>query len=478
MSKVLNAVTPESSPVPTPKHRKAEYKIEVLIPPNISDPLNLNCGVDENEYEAKLISPGILKSGKKRKKSRNRKRARFAFSNQVHKKEACSKNQIFTHAIFFQDCEKDKAASQDVQGPSGPGPASKKPKFAKPEAKKDDKEDDAKNSSKGAKSSPTKPVSAGQKRPSSLQQTPSPAKKPKATSQSEIVSPVVPQPGQLKTAKKHHHGAKNSLFKGGKGGQQQQPQKPKFKSKDEKFQYGNYKRYYGYRNPSREEDIRLKYFKSEWFEGKDVLDIGCNVGHVTMTVARRFKPKSVVGMDIDKSLIEIARKNVRHIASCRPRPLLRGVRFGDDEDGRDDEGGADEILDFPQSLPSVFGPLDPASSRLDPSATEDFPNNVKFICGNYVIDSDELLETIQPEFDVILCLSTTKWMHLNFGDEGLKRAFKRMHAQLKPGKIDRISLVIMQPTYRFNFRLYSIIRRSLDIGGPGLRVLREEEETY
>ena len=63
-----------------------------------------------------------------------------------------------------------------------------------------------------------------------------------------------------------------------------------------------------------------------------------------------------------------------------------------------------------------------------------FPQNVKFICGNYVLENDELLETIQPEFDVVVCFSTTKWIHLNFGDDGIKRAFKRMHAQLRPGK--------------------------------------------
>merc|ERR1719500_704020 len=70
IARVVNAVSPESSPLPTPKHRKEEYKIEVLIPPNISDPLNLNAE-DDSDYEAKLISPVVRK-----KKVRHRKRPR------------------------------------------------------------------------------------------------------------------------------------------------------------------------------------------------------------------------------------------------------------------------------------------------------------------------------------------------------------------------------------------------------------------
>ena len=36
-------------------------------------------------------------------------------------------------------------------------------------------------------------------------------------------------------------------------------------------------------------------------------------------------------------------------------------------------------------------------------------------------------------FDVVTCLSTSKWVHLNFGDSGLKRLFARAHACLRPG---------------------------------------------
>lgn len=55
--------------------------------------------------------------------------------------------------------------------------------------------------------------------------------------------------------------------------------------------------------------------------------------------------------------------------------------------------------------------------------------------GNYVLESDTMLTMDTCKFDVILCLSITKWLHLNWGDDGLKRAFKRMFIQLRPGGI-------------------------------------------
>ncbi|MPC27082.1 7SK snRNA methylphosphate capping enzyme [Portunus trituberculatus] len=240
--------------------------------------------------------------------------------------------------------------------------------------------------------------------PSSAMQRP-PFKKQRHKSDNKIVSPVIPQPGgERKRHPSHprHHTERPHLS-------QQNLQPPRsYNPKSELFQFGNYNKYYGYRNPDQTPDVRLEYLKREWFDGREVLDIGCNIGHVTLTVARDFNPKRVVGIDIDKKLVNIAQKNIKHY-----------LRKGDAEEAN-----------FPKSMRLLYGPLRPP---VQADGFRSFPHNVKFVHGNYVLESDELLETVRPEFDLVLCLSITKWIHLNWGDAGLKRFFRRIFYNLRPG---------------------------------------------
>lgn len=156
-----------------------------------------------------------------------------------------------------------------------------------------------------------------------------------------------------------------------------------------KFIYGNYNRYYGYRNVAEAEDVRLVAFKHymEFFEEAEILDIGCNYGNVTAKIAKEFPIKHIVGIDIDKSLIALARKRV----------------------------------------------ISDRKAVLDGTKTNSYPFNVTFNQCNYVISDENLLPLETEQFDTMLCLSVTKWVHLNFGDAGLKMAFKRMFRQLRPG---------------------------------------------
>ncbi|GAX83466.1 hypothetical protein CEUSTIGMA_g10891.t1 [Chlamydomonas eustigma] len=92
--------------------------------------------------------------------------------------------------------------------------------------------------------------------------------------------------------------------------------KAKSKKKQKVYPHGNYHNYYGYRAlGSFDEDARLRLFKEEWFLNRDVLDVGCNEGLITLAVAARYKCRSVMGVDIDGTLIKRAKSNLREMRS-------------------------------------------------------------------------------------------------------------------------------------------------------------------
>ena len=113
----------------------------------------------------------------------------------------------------------------------------------------------------------------------------------------------------------------------------------------------------------------------ELFHEKDILDIGCNIGHVTLTIARDFGARSVVGLDIDRKLIGIARNNVKHYINRVDSPW--------DERGNHDRNNSFRFNSsgnkyFPISMPILFGPVDlPGIS--DKLGDTEFPHNVSFV---------------------------------------------------------------------------------------------------
>lgn len=64
-----------------------------------------------------------------------------------------------------------------------------------------------------------------------------------------------------------------------------------------------------------EEDPRLRLLEADWFRDKTVLDVGCGAGHMTMSVARRFDPAHILGVELDKQLVHAANQNIRHFLS-------------------------------------------------------------------------------------------------------------------------------------------------------------------
>jgi len=191
----------------------------------------------------------------------------------------------------------------------------------------------------------------------------------KVDAKDKIVSPVIPQPGAWKPRPQHRPSQDKK--------KKQQHAVPNFRLKDARYQYGNYNRYYGYRNLHHEVDPRLKVFaqRKELFLRKDILDIGCNIGHITLSVARDFGAKSVTGIDIDRTLINIARKNVKHYVNCVQSPASN-----EDNDKRD----SSDASFFPMSMPISYGPVDVPGFTKN-KQHKGFPYNVTFVQVIYLI---------------------------------------------------------------------------------------------
>lgn len=230
------------------------------------------------------------------------------------------------------------------------------------------------------------------------------------------------------------------------------------------LEFGNFPGYFNYRNKAATgedtadanranpldaglSDERLKCFKREWFHNKEVLDIGCNRGHVTYAIARMFSPKSIVGIDIDLKMINMANKDLHLnledgiLKEARERRLKRAAEQRLDE-AKLDLTYQEETNLFPLSCYISHGPLIASTGQVkadtddeadDCDSNERFPNNLIFVEHNYVLSNDVLVSKQKPHFDAIVCLSVTKWIHLNYRDEGLKRFFRRIYNHLRPG---------------------------------------------
>jgi len=109
------------------------------------------------------------------------------------------------------------------------------------------------------------------------------------------------------------------------------------------------------------------------------LDIGCNIGHVTFSVARDFGAKSVVGLDIDRKLINIARKNIQYYINNTAQSsssMESNYQLNDYKSNTNVSSDGDTTLQsFPTCLSILYGPMNlPCIAK-----SGRFPHNVSFI---------------------------------------------------------------------------------------------------
>eukprot|EP00931_Biecheleriopsis_adriatica_P039203 TRINITY_DN22425_c0_g1_i1.p1 TRINITY_DN22425_c0_g1~~TRINITY_DN22425_c0_g1_i1.p1 ORF type:complete len:492 (-),score=84.13 TRINITY_DN22425_c0_g1_i1:81-1556(-) len=231
------------------------------------------------------------------------------------------------------------------------------------------------------------------------------------------------------------------------------------------FSYGNYDQYYSQRHDryaridARVEAL-LQHRGTDFFSGKAVLDMGCNSGFITLLVAALGASHSE-GVDIDLTLISKALRRLRRIKKdgCTTLPELQGLPAQAPSSGSSAcslsgaSGAGQKAADaqqFPIScvhsrgvIPYHAKPLQPGAlasavvaadavgHREGQGASPGFPHNIEFRSENVLVS--EVEERRGLPYDVVLCLKLTKWVHLHWGDDGLKLLLHKCYRLLREG---------------------------------------------
>ncbi|XP_047312121.1 probable RNA methyltransferase At5g51130 [Impatiens glandulifera] len=247
-------------------------------------------------------------------------------------------------------------------------------------------------------------------------------KRKKITQELETQEPITSDPAE-------NIATNENLKNGNEGPDTLHPNKKKkgkVKGKEKEIAiYGNYRHYYGYRiGQGLDEDPRIKVMKKEWFEGKDCLDIGCNAGSITISIARKFDCRSILGIDIDDALVKDAFWNLRRIVNMIKQ------------------------------------------KNAATTTTKDLFDIVSFQKENFV-QSAKSHEN--KSYHTILCLSVAKWIHLNWGDEGLITLFTKVWNLLEPGGI-----FILEPQPWLSYYKNRLVSKTTQSNYHGIKICPEQ----
>ncbi|CRH00328.1 bicoid-interacting protein BIN3, putative [Plasmodium relictum] len=203
------------------------------------------------------------------------------------------------------------------------------------------------------------------------------------------------------------------------------------------------------------------------FKNKIILDIGCNIGVTTFLLSLKYECKIVNGIDIDCSLINknvyllklfiefiLVHYNQKHILHffLNNKNLLKiqkdifldlyflfeylkqerskikhEIKNSDVEINVNENKNKNEIKDKNKSFNESYNFIGD-TNLLGSTDNYHFPFNVYFLCSNIF---DKKFSKIENKYDIIICFSVLKWIHLNYGDNYIIIFFDLIHKMLK-----------------------------------------------
>eukprot|EP00826_Nyctotherus_ovalis_P019439 TRINITY_DN15997_c0_g1_i2.p1 TRINITY_DN15997_c0_g1~~TRINITY_DN15997_c0_g1_i2.p1 ORF type:complete len:312 (+),score=63.57 TRINITY_DN15997_c0_g1_i2:70-1005(+) len=173
------------------------------------------------------------------------------------------------------------------------------------------------------------------------------------------------------------------------------------------------KEYYKRRLLTQWKDPRVGLLRAEWVSGKKCLDVGCNEGVFTILVADRLGPRMIVGCDVEFTLVEKAIGNLcrRTAKHSLLHPSVDKKKVG-------------EINKLIEELPRSYQ----LSLMNEEKVNEKLKDIVMFKQENYIANPDA-----GEKYETIFCMSTSKWVHLSYGDIGVIALFYKIYNSLTDG---------------------------------------------
>jgi ribosomal protein L11 methylase PrmA len=191
------------------------------------------------------------------------------------------------------------------------------------------------------------------------------------------------------------------------------------------YLFGNRDKHYS--SKFKHDDPRLSKFDPKWFSAKTVLDIGCGDGSLALLIAAKFTPKQIIGVDIDHRLTAKALSNIHDCINNTESIEFISNQIKEGEESKEAKNIQERILKLPKSMQIHISDAgaknklmaDIKNSKMSQKELKNYLySKVAFRSENYLASIDPSNDILlkSEKFDVIMCLRTTKFIHLNFGD--------------------------------------------------------------
>ena len=179
--------------------------------------------------------------------------------------------------------------------------------------------------------------------------------------------------------------------------------------------------------------MKVQATESGYLYNKLCIDVGCNDGKLTMEIAKLCRPRLIIGIDTDNKLIESAQKLSKRIIFQHEHGDISTMKAGQllskiiSKDGNipPSSSSSSALALVPRAIAFTQSCSKAKTKSVAIENQFSYPYNVKFLCKTvFELSSSSL-------YEVVLCLSVVKWVHLQEGDAGLLHFLRRLHGLLR-----------------------------------------------